>query len=65
MASRVQLAGEPFRLFFTPEQIALEFSSFSRVEDIGADEVNALYYANRADGLAMRGKAGRMLCAWR
>jgi methyltransferase (TIGR00027 family) len=65
LASRVQLAGEPFQLFFTPETAAAELSAFSRIEDIGVTEINARYFANRADQLQMRGSAGRILCAWR
>jgi methyltransferase (TIGR00027 family) len=65
MASRVQLAGEPFQLFFTPAEIAAELSGFGCIEDIGADEINALYYSGRTDQLAARGKSGRLLCAWR
>ncbi len=65
LAARVELAGEPFQLFFTPEEIAAELSAFRRVEDIGAEEMNALYFTHRHDRLAVRGKSGRVLCAWR
>ena len=65
LASRVQLAGEPFQLFFTPPEIAAEFSVFQAVEDIGRDEINARYFANRKDELKIRGSAGRFLGAWR
>ena len=65
LASRVQLVGEPFQLFFTPQQAAAELSAFARIEDLGKDEINALYYAERADQLAARGSAGRLLCAWK
>ncbi len=36
LASRVEKAGEPFRLFFTPAEIAAEFSRFQSIEDLGA-----------------------------
>jgi methyltransferase (TIGR00027 family) len=65
LASRVRQAGEPFQLFFTPREIAAELSAFRRIEDLGSKEVNALYYAGRSDQLAVRGSAGRLLCAWR
>jgi methyltransferase (TIGR00027 family) len=65
LASRVELAGEPFQLFFTPEQIAGELRAFRHITDIGSDEINTLYYAGRTDQLATRGKSGRILCAWR
>jgi methyltransferase (TIGR00027 family) len=65
LASRVQLAGEPFQLFFTPAEIAAEFSGFHSLEDLGSTEINARYFHGRTDQLALRGKAGRLLCAWR
>ena len=65
LASRVQLAGEPFQLFFTPAGIAAELASFHSLEDLGSAEINARYFQGRTDQLAVRGKAGRLLCAWR
>jgi methyltransferase (TIGR00027 family) len=65
LASRVQSAGEPFQLFFTPGEIAAELSGFAKHEDLGATEVNARYFAERSDRLAIRGSSGRLLCAWR
>ena len=64
LASRVQLAGEPFQLFFTPQEIATEFSAFYGIEDIGGAEINARYYNNRKDELRIRGSAGRFFSAW-
>lgn len=64
LASRVEQAGEPFQLFFTPPEIAAELSSFHSVEDLGADEINALYFSGRSDELRMRGNAARFLTAW-
>jgi methyltransferase (TIGR00027 family) len=64
LAARVQLAGEPFRLFFTPEEMRSELSAFHEVEDIGTEEINALFFAGRSDHLAVRGKSGRVICAW-
>ena len=65
LASRVALAGEPFRLFFTPEEIKAELRGFHAVEDLGSGEINARYFAERADSLRLMGSAGRMLSAWR
>lgn len=65
LADRVKLAGEPFQLFFTPQEIAAEFSAFSAIEDIGGPEINARYFANRKDELKIRGSAGRFFSAWR
>jgi methyltransferase (TIGR00027 family) len=64
LASRVEKAGEPFRLFFTPAAMAVEFSRFHALEDLGAVEINARYFAGRTDQLAIRGTAGRFLSAW-
>ena len=64
LAARVQLAGEPFLLFFTPEEIRSELSAFREVEDIGTEEINARFFAGRSDKLAVRGESGRVLCAW-
>jgi hypothetical protein len=64
LASRVQLAGEPFQLFFTPAEIAAELAAFHTIEDIGSDEINARYFAQRTDSLKLRGSAGRLLSAW-
>jgi methyltransferase (TIGR00027 family) len=64
LASRVQLAGEPFQLFFTPSEIAAEFTSFHNIEDLGSPEINARYFANRTDNLKVLGSAGRLVSAW-
>jgi methyltransferase (TIGR00027 family) len=64
LASRVQLAGEPFQLFFTPREIAAEFSAFRSLEDIGAAEINARYFTDRDDQLRLLGSGGRLLSAW-
>jgi methyltransferase (TIGR00027 family) len=64
LASRVEKAGEPFQLFFTPTEIAAELSRFHSIEDLGAAEINARYFTGRSDQLEMRGTAARFLCAW-
>jgi methyltransferase (TIGR00027 family) len=68
LAERVQLAGEPFQLFFTPAEIAVELVSngvaFRNIEDIGSAEINAHYFAGRTDNLKMIGSAARVLSAW-
>lgn len=65
LASRVEKAGEPFRLFFTPAEMAAELSCFHSLEDLGAPEINSRYFRGRTDQLRMRGTAGRFLTAWR
>jgi methyltransferase (TIGR00027 family) len=64
LASRVQLAGEPFQLFFTPSEIAREFDAFYDLEDLGTPEINSRYFAGRADKLQTLGSAVRLLSAW-
>ena len=65
LAARVAAAGEPFRLFFEPEQLAAQLRgmSFSHVEDLGADEINRRYFHGRADGLQLKSNLGRLLSA--
>ncbi len=65
LASRVQQAGEPFQLFFTPEQIAAEFPTATRIEDLGSTQINERYFADRPDSLRLLGSASRLFCAWR
>ncbi len=64
LAARVQLAGEPFQLFFTPPEIAAELTAFRNREDLGSNEINTRYFANRTDNLKLLGSAGRLLSAW-
>ena len=64
LAARVEKAGEPFQLFFTPAEIAAEFAQFHSLEDLGAAEINARYFSGRTDQLAIRGSAGRLFSAW-
>lgn len=64
LASRVQLSGEPFQLFFTPEEAVAELSVFKEIEDLGGPAITARYFANRNDNLAIRGDSGRMVSAW-
>jgi methyltransferase (TIGR00027 family) len=64
LASRVQLAGEAFQLFFTPARVAAELAAFYDLEDLGSPELNQRYFANRADNLRTMGTAGRLVSAW-
>ena len=58
------MVGEPFQLFFTPAEIAAEFSAFSSLENIGSVEINARYFSGREDELQLRGAGGRLFSAW-
>ena len=55
LSERVAAAGEPFRLFFTPENLEAEFrrAGFRRIEQVDSDRLNDLYFNNRADGLKL------------
>ncbi|MGH9597057.1 MAG: class I SAM-dependent methyltransferase [Edaphobacter sp.] len=64
LAARVQQAGEPFQLSFTPREVAAELAAFHNLEDLGSPEINSLYFANRSDNLKLLGSGGRMLSAW-
>jgi methyltransferase (TIGR00027 family) len=64
LASRVQLAGEAFQLFFTPTQAATELAAFYDLEDLDSPEINQRYFANRPDGLRTIGAAGRLISGW-
>jgi methyltransferase (TIGR00027 family) len=65
MSARVAMAGEPFQLFFTPEQLAeeLDWLGMRVVEDLSGADLTARYLAGREDGLLLRGKGGRMCVA--
>jgi len=62
MASRVAQAGEPFQLFFTPQALAkeLEVAGLKVVEDLDGPAIHARYLEGRSDGLALRGRGGRI-----
>jgi len=67
LASRVAAAGEPFRLFFSPEgaEVELKGAGFSHVELIGADDLNRRYFSDRSDGLALPSPGLGMLASAR
>jgi O-methyltransferase involved in polyketide biosynthesis len=65
MARRVARAGEPFRLFFEPADLAAELRGlgFTTLDDLSGDDLNARYFQNRTDNLKMRGRVGRIMVA--
>lgn len=65
LSGRVQSLGEPFQLFFTPEEMKMELAQFQRVEDLDARELNARYFANRTDRLNLLGRSANIVSAWR
>jgi methyltransferase (TIGR00027 family) len=67
LAARVAVAGEPFQLFFTPEEMAAEVhaAGFREIEQLGSDEINECYFKERADGLKMSALGlGMLVSAW-
>jgi methyltransferase (TIGR00027 family) len=65
LARRVAAAGEPFRTFFDPRALheRLSRAGFLAIDDLDSDAVNARYFANRADGLAVGGGLARLVSA--
>jgi methyltransferase (TIGR00027 family) len=67
LAGRVAAAGEPFQLFFTPEQMKSELrrAGFQRVEQVDSEQLNELYFKDRADGLKLSTLGlGMLATAW-
>ena len=64
MARRVAAAGEPFRSYFTPDEIAdvLRAAGFSSIRDLDGPAINARYFSGRQDRLRV-GSAGHFVCA--
>ncbi len=62
---RVAAAGEPFRTFFDPPALKARLLTlgFHGIEDLGADEINARYFAGRSDKLRVVGRLGRLMSA--
>jgi len=62
MAERVAALGEPFKSFFTAEEmIALSKQcGFTSVDDFDAMKLNTRYFANRSDGLKLLGRGHLM-----
>ncbi len=67
LAGRVAAAGEPFRLFFTPDKLEAELrrAGFHRVEQRDSEQLNELYFKDRADGLKLSAvRLGVVATAW-
>jgi O-methyltransferase involved in polyketide biosynthesis len=67
LAARVAAAGEPFVGFFDPKKLAHELRTmgFNQIEDLDGDQINARYFAARADGLRVAQAMARLMCAGR
>jgi methyltransferase (TIGR00027 family) len=67
LSVRVAAAGEPFRLFFSPEEIERELiaAGFSSVAHCDSARLNSLYFEGRADRLHLPDPGlGALVCAW-
>lgn len=67
LADRVRLVAEPFRLFFSPEEMTdrLEVAGFHVTDHLDKTGINRRYFSFRPDGLAVLGSAGRLVSAVR
>jgi methyltransferase (TIGR00027 family) len=65
LSARVASAGEPFKLFFEPHELTelLWQLGFRQIEDLGAKQINERYFAQRSDGLRVKGGLGRLISA--
>jgi len=67
LAARVAAAGEPFQLFFATARMQNELQSagFARIQQIDSADLNARYFSDREDGLALPEEAlGKLASAW-
>jgi methyltransferase (TIGR00027 family) len=66
LEARVRRAGEPFKSAFLPAALIAEVQAlgFRRVHDLGADALDARYFAGRGDGLRV-GSLGHVMVAYR
>ena len=67
LSTRVSAAGEPFQLFFTPATLEAELrvAGFHRFQQLDYEQLNALYFKGRADGLKLSAVGLAMLAtAW-
>jgi methyltransferase (TIGR00027 family) len=65
LSSRVAQAGEPFRLFFTPDvlEAELKLAGLEVLEDLDGPALTEKLLSRRMDGLQLRGRAGRICVA--
>ena len=64
LAARVARAGEPFRLFFKPQELEAELRGmgFEQVEDLDGTAIRARWLPGQET--RPHGRSGRLLCAW-
>jgi methyltransferase (TIGR00027 family) len=67
LAGRVAAAGEPLQLFFTPDTLESELrrAGFQRFEQRDSEQLNEIYFKERADGLKLSAVGlGMLVTAW-
>ena len=66
LLEKVAAGGEPWQSFFEPGSLAADLQrlGFTRIEDLGPEEINSRLLANRTDGLQST-SAGRIVRAWK
>ena len=64
LSARLKDSGEPFVAFWSSEEMAVQLSGFSRIEQLGAAQLNERFFAQRKDGLAVLAEAVRIAIAW-
>jgi methyltransferase (TIGR00027 family) len=67
LAQRLAAAGEPIQLFFTSQELESELrrAGFKRVEQVGIEQLNEIYFKSRADGLKLSPSGvGTLATAW-
>ena len=64
LSNKVGKTGESWKSFFDPVSLVMDLKAigFTQVEDIGPEEINALFFKGRADNL-MVGNFGRLMKA--
>ena len=64
LSNRVGRAGEPWKSFFDPNSLVMDLKAigFTQAEDIGPEQINALFFMDRADKL-MVGNFGHLMKA--
>lgn len=67
LMARVAKIGEPFQLFFTPEQVQEELhaAGLCRMEALTPQQMNERYFQDRKDGLQLYGRSACFVTAWR
>jgi methyltransferase (TIGR00027 family) len=65
-AARVARAGEPFRSFYDPAQLAgdLRAMGFTAIENFDGATVRARWFPDQGPASRPQGRSGRLLCAW-